>query len=82
MLIRFGMYITQRGKCVRRRVVISVVIPNILKDFVHVDENKTELYSLMSHHVTLLQRAVYESNGHNMPCSLTQIGIMLSRRDT
>ena len=43
----------------RRQVVTSVVIPKILKDFVHVDENNAELFSFMSHQATLLQRAVY-----------------------
>ena len=33
----------------------------------------TELFSFMSHQVTLLQTEVYETNDHNVLCSLTQI---------
>ena len=68
MLILFGASIKRRS-----RVVTSVVIPKILKDFVHVDENMAEPFSFMLHQVTLLQRAMYETNGHNVLCSLTQI---------
>ena len=44
------------GKGVGRRVVPSAEIPNNWKDFLRVDDNKTELFSLLSHQVTLLQR--------------------------
>ena len=54
-----------------RRVVTSLVIPKTLKDSVHVDEYMTELFSFMSHQVTLLHRTVYGTNGHNVLCSLT-----------
>ena len=73
LLILFGMYIKQRGKCVRRRVVTSELIPKILKDFVPVNDNMVELFSFMSRQVALLQRTVYETNGPNVLCSLTQI---------
>ena len=58
VFILLGMYIKQRGTCVRRRFVTSVVIPKILTDFVHVDQNKAELFSFISHQVTLLQRTI------------------------
>ena len=56
----------------RRRVVTSVVIQK--KDCMDVDEHMAELFSFLSHQVTLLQRAANETNGHNVLCSLTQIG--------
>ena len=46
----------KRGKCVRRRVVPSAAIPKNWKDFLRVDDNKTELFSFLSHQVTILQR--------------------------
>ena len=36
----------ERCTCVRRRVVPSAAIPKNLKDFLRVDDNKTELFSL------------------------------------
>ena len=44
----------KRGKGVRRRVVPSAAIPKNWKDFLHVDDNKTELFSFLTHQVTLL----------------------------
>ena len=46
----------KRGKGVRRRVVPSAAIPKNWKDFLRVDDNKTELFSFLSHQITLLQR--------------------------
>ena len=45
----------KRGKGVRRIVVPSAAIPKNWKDFLRVDDNKTELFSFLSHQVTLLE---------------------------
>ena len=40
------------------------------------DDNKTELFSFLSHQVTILQRegkAVYATDGHDVLCPMTQI---------
>lgn len=39
----------KRGKGVRRRVVAETAIPRNWHDFLRVDQNKTELFSLLSH---------------------------------
>ena len=67
-----------RGKGVRRRVVPSAAIPNNWKDFLRVDDNKTELFSFLSHQVTLLEtdgKAVYATDGHYVLCSMAQIDL-------
>ena len=68
----------KRGKGVRRRVGPLAAIPKNWKDFLRVDDNKTELFSFLSHQVTLLQtegKAVYATDGHHMLCSMTQIDL-------
>ena len=68
----------KRGKGVRRRVVPSAAIPKNWKDFLRVDDNKTELLSFLSHQVTLLQRegkAVYATDGHYVLCCMAQIDL-------
>ena len=42
------------------------------------DDNKTELFSFLSHQVTLLQRegkAVYATDGHDVLCSMAQMDL-------
>ena len=42
------------------------------------DDNKTELFSFLSHHVTLLEtegKAVYATDGHDVLCSMAQIDL-------
>ena len=68
----------KRGKCVRRRVVPSATIPKNWKDFLRVEDNKTELFSFLSHQVTLLQtegKAVYATDRHDVLCSMAQIDL-------
>ena len=68
----------KRGKSVRRRVVPSAAIPKNWKEFLRVDDNKTELFSFLSHQVTILQtegKAVYATDGHDMLCSMAQIDL-------
>ena len=88
MLTFFGLFIKQiafkgttrqnRGKGVRRIVVPSAAIPKNWKDLLRVDDNKTQLFSLLSHQVTILQRegkAVYATDGHDALCSIAQIDL-------
>ena len=68
----------KRDTSVRRRVVPSAAIPKNWKDFLHVDDNKTYLFSHLSHKVTLLQRegkAVYATDGHDVLCAMPQIDL-------
>ena len=44
----------KRGKGVRRRVSPSTTIPKSWKDFIHVDDNKIELFKFLAQHVTCL----------------------------
>ena len=63
----------KRGKGVRRRVVPTAAIPKNWKDFLRVDENKTELFSFLSHKVAHIHRdvkEVYATDGYNVLCSL------------
>ena len=65
----------KRDKSVRRRVVPSAAIPKNWKDFLRVEDNKAELFSFLSHQVTLLQRegkAVYATDGHDVLCSVAE----------
>jgi hypothetical protein len=41
----------KRGKDIRRRVVPTTTVPKNWKDFLRVDENKTELFSFLSRQV-------------------------------
>ena len=88
VLTFFGMFIKQiafkgttrqkRGKGVRRIVVPSAAIPKNWKDLLRVDDNKTQLFSLLSHQVTILQRegkSVYATDGHDVLCSMIQIDL-------
>ena len=66
------------GKCVRRRVVPSAANPKNWKYFLRVDDNKTELFSFLSHQVTLLQiegKPVYVTDGHDVLCSMAQLDL-------
>ena len=68
----------KRDKGVRRRVVPSAAITKNWKDSLRVDDNKTELFSFLSHQVTLLQtegKAVYATDGHDVLCSMAQIDL-------
>ena len=68
----------KRDKGVRRRVVPSAAITKNWKDFLRVDDNKTELFSFLSHQVTLLQtegKAVYATDRHDVLCSMAQIDL-------
>ena len=68
----------KRGKGVRGRVVPSAAIPKNGKDFLRVDDNKKELFSFLSHQVTLLQRegkAMYATDGHGVRCSMAHIDL-------
>ena len=44
----------KRGKGTRKRVAASTVMPKNWKDFLRVDENKTELFAFLSHEVVCL----------------------------
>ena len=46
--------IQKRGKGVRRRVSPSITIPKSWKDFLRVDDNKTEQFKFLAQHVTCL----------------------------
>ena len=64
-----------RRKGIRRRVVPTAAMPNNWKDFLRVDENKTELFNFLSRQVSLLQikgREVYATDGPNVNCSFHQ----------
>ena len=46
-----------------------------LKDLLRVDDNKTELFSFLSHQVNLLRtegKTVYATDGHDALCSMAQ----------
>jgi len=66
----------KRGKGVRRRVVPTTVIPKNWKDFLRVDENKTELFSFLSEQVTRLptenDKEIYATHGRVVLCSTGQ----------
>ena len=68
----------KRGKGVRRRVVPSAATPKNWKDFLRVDDNKTELLSFLSNQVTLIQtesKAVYATDDHDVLCSMAHIDL-------
>lgn len=60
----------KRGKGVRRRVLSTTVIPRDWKGFLRVDENKTELFSLLSHEVTrqptTVGKVIYATDGRDV----------------
>ena len=42
----------KRGKGVRRRVASATAMPQNWKDFLRLDENKTELFAFLAHNIT------------------------------
>lgn len=64
----------RRGKGVRRRVSSTTMIPRHWKDFLHVDENKTELFTFLSQRIACLstgEKCIYVTDGTNVLCSKT-----------
>lgn len=63
----------KRGKGIRKRVASSTLMPKNWKDFLHVDDNKTELFSFLSQESTRLPIAdgkeVYATHGREVLCS-------------
>ena len=66
----------KRGKGVRRRVSPSTTIPKSWKDFLHVDDNKTELFKFLTQHVTCLTvdegKVVYATTAQDVLSSTGQ----------
>ena len=64
----------KRGKGVRRRVAPTTVLPPKWSDFLHVAENKTDLFQFLSEQVIRLVteegKCIYATNGTNVICSL------------
>ena len=64
----------KRGKGVRRRVAPSTAIPQNRKDFLRVDENKSELFGFLSQHVTSLStvegKTIYVTHGSDVLSSI------------
>ena len=63
----------KRGKGTRKRVASTTVMPKNWKDFLRVDQNKTELFAFLSHEVVRLPLAegkeLYASDGSAVLCS-------------
>ena len=63
----------KRGKGTRKRMAPSTVMPKDWKDFLGVDQNKTELFAFLSHKVVRLPLAdgkeLYASDGSVVVCS-------------
>ena len=63
----------KRGKGVRRRVAASTTLPSKWKDFLHLDDNKTELFKFLSQQAVKVPTAdgksVYATDGSNVLCS-------------
>ena len=58
-----------RRKGVRRRVLSTTVIPRDWKGFLRVDENKTELFSFLSHEITrqpTTGKVIYATDGRDV----------------
>ena len=66
----------KRGKGVRRRVSPSTMIPKSWKDFLRVDDNKTELFKFLAQHVTCLAvdegKVLYATSAQNVLSSTCQ----------
>ena len=64
----------KRGKGVRRRVAPTTAIPQNWKDFLRVDENKSELFRFLSQHVTNLStgegKRIYATDGSDVLSSM------------
>ena len=66
----------KRGKGVRRRVSPSATIPKSWKDFLRVDDNKTELFKFLAQHVTGLAvngKVVYATSAQDVLSSTCQV---------
>ncbi|XP_061580540.1 uncharacterized protein LOC133446517 [Cololabis saira] len=63
----------KRGKGIRRRVMPTTVLPKQWKDFLRVDDNKTELFEFLSQQVMGLPveegKEVYTTHGKMVLCS-------------
>ena len=66
----------KRGKGVRKRVAPSTVMPKNWKDFLRVDQNKTELFGFLSREAIRLSIAngkeMYATCGTEVLCSPTE----------
>ena len=66
----------KRGKGVRRRVSPSTTIPKSWKDFLRVDDNKTELFKFLAQHVTCRTvdegKVLYATSAQNVLSSTCQ----------
>ena len=66
----------KRGKGFRRRVSPSITIPKSWKDFLRVDDNKTELFKFLAQHVTCLTvdeaKVLFATSAQNVLSSTCQ----------
>ena len=64
----------KRGRGIRRRVASTTVLPPKWKDFLHLDENKTELFRFLSHQAIKIPivdgKTIYATDRTNVLCSL------------
>ena len=64
----------KRGKGIRRRVASATFLPSKWKDFLHLEENKTELFRFLSHQAIRIPvvdgKSIYVTNGTSVLCSL------------
>ena len=64
----------KRGKGIRRRVASTTVLPPTWKNFLHLDDNKTELFRFLSHQTIKIPivdgKSIYATDRTNVLCSL------------
>lgn len=69
----------KRGKGIRRRVMPTTALPKHWKDFLRVDENKTELFGFLSQQVICIpvdeSKEVNTTNGKMVLCSPAQCDV-------
>ena len=69
----------KRGKRVRRQVLPAIAIPNNWKDFLRVDDNKTELFRFLAQQVTRITTkegaAIYATLKGNVLCSVVNVDL-------
>ena len=75
-----GTSIQKRGKGVRRRVSLSTTILKSWKDFLRVDDNKTELFKFLAQLVTCLtvdeDKVLYATSAQNVLSSTCQAELL------
>ena len=69
----------KRGKGIRRRVAPTTLIPKNWNDFLHVDENKTELFKFLSQRVTDSPigegKVIYVTDGIDVLSTMTDANV-------